>query len=272
MGIEKQFLSDPNPVNLRRAMDWENKIESKASLWVGVGTRPNLSYREVMLWAIFRSWDKVREFHYLADRLPGSPEKFKLALIYEIPNAGVIPQMIPDKAHRLTMESLAAGQINAMGFKVGETETRSISPDQWEHLTIGYFQGVSTTAPDDRACLDGVPVWSRLTFTRSDVERLFPAIGPDGVEVEIANAGGGEDAPGAVVEPLSAGTLPNFLRLHEDGSKNGSYVTAAEARAWGAERGVSAERVTKWRTKVPAEHKLSSGRRRPASTKSDGGT
>jgi hypothetical protein len=273
---ENPYLANPTRENLESERRFEIEFLANIHNWNEVFSKPRLSYREVILWAVFRSWSDVASHRWLSNSVPGGAENFITALFNRLPQlidqvqkSWVTIRLNPQSAHGRLMGALRAGEVQATGLRAGELERRAVLADQWEDLQITNFPGVSTTVPDDRACLDVAPVWSRLKFERSDVERIFPPIVPDGVEVEIVDAGEGEDAPGPVVEAAkakgyrssNAKDLKDLKALYKSG------FDRDKAFIWGRERHLSRQTVYELIAKVPEEFKkMSGGRKRPPAT------
>jgi len=271
MTTKNPFLANPTPENLERERQFEIEFLGNLHNWNEVFSKPYLSYREVILWAVFRSWSDVASHRWLSNSVPGGAENFIKALFNRLPQlidqvqqSLVTIHLNPQSAHGRLMGALRAVEVHTTGLRTGELERRAILADQWDDLQITDFPGASLTAPDDRACLDGVPVWSRLKFKRSDIERLFPPIDAD--EKAIAEAVESEVAAVAVVEKLSAANIATFKKLHKDGAEAGKFVTLMNAEAWGNARGLSIHRIWEWRREIPSKHKLQRGGSKPNAT------
>ena len=157
-------------------------------------------FRTVIAWATIRDFSGgvgllatnqlLNAQQVEGERFLVSAQRSMWGIVDDFSQHGLKIHRSPVQAHVQLVRALRRGEIASKGFLHDESLRRDIEPSEWTDLTI----------VDGWATRHGELVWSDVIYKQSDVERLFPPIGPDGVEVEIADPIEGEDAPGAVVE------------------------------------------------------------------------
>jgi hypothetical protein len=163
------------------------------------------SYREAIIWAVWRNWAAVP---FMMDGGPVTVSGGAPHFLYALGEAVLVHvahptwntiEMPPEGADALLIGALREGGLVAFGAREGDPSQREIPTHEWARLsTSAYFWRCDDDQGGWARLSNGDCVWGDLLFKRSDIERLFPPIGADGVEV--AEAVESEVAPVAVVD------------------------------------------------------------------------
>jgi hypothetical protein len=224
------------------------------------------SYREAIIWAVWRVWAAVPfSMDLWSVSCGGGAQTFlsklgKFVVIHVLDPSNNKIELSPEGAHGRLMGALEAGELVALGAYNGELLKRAIPTHEWVGLSICDFAGMNPNVPDDRACRQGVPLWGDILFKRSDIERLFPPICSDGVEVVEA----GEVAPveATAVAKDKKYRLANTKDLEDLKALYKAGFSRQKAIGWGKDRGLSRETIYGMIVQVPAGSKKTSGGRK----------